>query len=613
MKTATSTARPDSREPQAKPQIPGTFIPFDTSFGIGGVVAGFAPSFAYKSDSRRLPDGRLLVAGYVRPVGSPDQLRQAVGMFGADGRPESGFGEGGIAVIGGAPTTATVPNVRVAAQPDGRILVGVAVKVGESQQWVLTRVTPDGRLDASFSGDGRLVVSFPGEPKFLSLTAILVQPDNKILVVGFRDDSQLCVARYLPNGSRDRTFGDEGKLQRDLPGVKARVSSAKFDGNGGVLIGGSTGMSDTGFDMLAARFAADWEPDDAFGFEGSAVVDFGTGSDAGQQMMVGDDGRIVVAGAAEASFGETEPALLRLLPDGSVDDSFGSGGMVRLATGKGPGHYAVTALDQFSDGRIAVAGTYKAEEQGDPDHDVPKTFVALVRSDGSPDTSFDAGLGVVFVGPGSAVSPPRLAVVAGDKLLVTMSDSLIRLNSATAFSALRLEIGADQNPAGPGPLTFFVTVHNNGSSASGGLLRLRASKAVSIVSGTHGSYIVEPNRVDVIGKLSGIPAGGQATLALRTTVNGFEEGISLSGSISRRSRTRCLRQLRLNHGDRLGRGDRLGHMRVRPPRRRIGRRFRGHGAIGSAPALQAGGYGFESRWLHHDEPKGINIETVETN
>src|SRR5699024_4789238 len=26
---------------------------------------------------------------------------------------------------------------------------------------------------------------------------------------------------------------------------------------------------------------------------------------------------------------------------------------------------------------------------------------------------------------------------------------------------------------------------------------------------------------------------------------------------------------------------------------------RGHGAIGSAPALQAGGYGFESRWLHN--------------
>ena len=52
------------------------------------------------------------------------------------------------------------------------------------------------------------------------------------------------------------------------------------------------------------------------------------------------------------------------------------------------------------------------------------------------------------------------------------------------------------------------------------------------MSGTHGPYIVDPNRVDVIGKVSGIPGGGTATLMLRTTVNGFEEGISLSGSIT---------------------------------------------------------------------------------
>lgn len=32
--------------------------------------------------------------------------------------------------------------------------------------------------------------------------------------------------------------------------------------------------------------------------------------------------------------------------------------------------------------------------------------------------------------------------------------------------------------------------------------------------------------------------------------------------------------------------------------------FWGHGAIGSAPALQAGGYGFESRWLHRSRCVG---------
>ncbi len=508
-KTATSATRPDSRQPQGQPPPPGTFIPFDTSFGVGGVVAGFAPSFFYKSDSCRLPDGRLMVAGYVRS--GSDDLRQAVGMFGADGRPDAGFGVGGIAVFGPGPTTATAPNVRAVVQPDGRILMGVAVKAGQSQQWVLTRLTANGDPDSSFSGDGRLVVSFPDQPKFLFLTAILFQPDKKILMVGFRDDSQLCVARYLPNGGRDRTFGDEGKLQHTLPGVKARITAAGFGPDGRVLVAGATGLPDTGFDMLVARYGADWAQDNSFGFEGSAVVDFGTGSDAGQQMLVDVDGRIVVAGAVDAPGGETEPALLRLLPDGSMDDSFGSDGMVRLATGKSPGGYTVTALDQLSDGRVAVAGIYKAEEQGDDDHDVPKTFVAIVRPDGSADTSFDARLGVVFVGAGSAVSPPRLAVVAGDKLLVTMADSLIRLNSSTTFSVDRTT-----NPVG----------------RAADLLRLRASKAVSVVSGSRGSYAVEPNRVDVIGKLSGIPANGQATLVLRTTVNGFEEGISLSGSIA---------------------------------------------------------------------------------
>lgn len=508
------------------------FIPYDLTFADGGVLDDFAPSFTYKSEIRRLPDGRLLVVGYLGSPGSGGAERLAVGMFSPDGIPDALFGDSGLAVIGGPLTTAVAPNVRATVQPDGRILIGVAIKVGASQQWALTRLRTNGRPDHSFSGDGQLVVSFPGEPRFLSLTAILVQPDDKIVAVGFRDDSQLCVARYLPNGSRDRAFGEEGKLQRTLPGVKARVTSASFDQDGRVLVAGFTGLPDTHFDMLVARFGTDWAPDASFGFDGSAVVDFGTGSDAGQQLLVDEVGRIVVAGAVDAPFGESDPALLRLLPDGSVDAGFGSDGMVRLATGKGPGQYIVTALTQLSDRRIAVAGTYKAEEQGDPDHDVPKTFVALVRPDGSQDSSFDAGLGVVFVGPGSGISPPRLAVVNGDKVLVTMSDSLIRLNSSTSFSALRLAIGADQNPVGPGPLTFFVTIANDGASASGGLLRLRASKAVSIVSGTHGSYIVEPNRVDVIGKVRGIPAGGQATLLLRTTVNGFEEGISLSGSIT---------------------------------------------------------------------------------
>jgi hypothetical protein len=63
-------------------------------------------------------------------------------------------------------------------------------------------------------------------------------------------------------------------------------------------------------------------------------------------------------------------------------------------------------------------------------------------------------------------------------------------------------------------------------------LQLRSSKPVAVVAGTGGSYRVAPNRIDVTGKVFAIPVGGTATLTLRTTVTGFEDGISLTGSIN---------------------------------------------------------------------------------
>ena len=63
------------------------------------------------------------------------------------------------------------------------------------------------------------------------------------------------------------------------------------------------------------------------------------------------------------------------------------------------------------------------------------------------------------------------------------------------------------------------------------MLRLHCSKPVVVDSSTHVAATVEPNRIDVIGKVIGIPPGGSAVLTLRTSVNGFEEGITLSGSV----------------------------------------------------------------------------------
>jgi hypothetical protein len=226
-------------------------------------------------------------------------------------------------------------------------------------------------------------------------------------------------------------------------------------------------------------------------------------------VAVQPDNKIVVAGVADVSSAGSEPALLRLLPTGSLDPGFGTGGRARVPLGKQPDSAHVTALGLAPNGRIAVAGSYQitdSDRKDDPLYRVPQPLVAVLRADGTPDRGFHPDRGVVFLGAGSPTSPTGL-VVTGTKVLVTANRALVRLNTATAFGALRLTIGADVNPAGPGPLHFRVTVHNDGETAAGGLLRLRSSKPVTVKVGTGGSYSVEPNRIDVIGKITAIPAG----------------------------------------------------------------------------------------------------------
>jgi len=521
---ATALSTPTSTNP---------FIPYDTAFGIGGRVADYAPSFLYRLDLNQLGDSAILLAGYRRnDPQAPLQL--ALARYHADGRADTSFGEDGIAVVSGSPTVATLPNVRTTVQPDGKIVVATVFQLAsQEQRWAMSRLTAAGQLDPTFSGDGKLQISFPDAPRGLHLAAVLVRADGTILVVGSQG-SRLCAARYRLNGSLDLSFGVDGKLVTGLPGDRATVLSAALDAVGNVVVVGLTTMPDSGADMLIGRLHPDGTPDEDFGLAGFVIEDFGIRADVGSRTVVQADDRILVAGTADVSSTGSEPALLRLLPDGSLDPSFGVDGRVRLSLGKEPDRAQVTALGLLPGGRIAVAGSYQitdSDRKADPLYRVPQPFVAVRRQDGTPDPAFHPQLGVVFLGSGSATSPTDL-VVTGDKVLVAADRALVRLNTATTFSALRLSIGVDANSAGPGPLHFFVTVHNDGESGASGLLRMRSSQAVSVVAGTGGSYSVAPNRMDVTGKVTAIPAGGTATLTLRTTVNGFEEGISLTGSIN---------------------------------------------------------------------------------
>lgn len=207
----------------------------------------------------------------------------------------------------------------------------------------------DGDLDPSF-GDGGFVVTDLGMGELPGCVAL--QPDGKILVAGDRRDSSVprsdfAAVRYLPDGALDPSFGIGGFVLTDVGSIEGARGIALQPDGKIVLAGFSDG------DLALVRHLPDGSLDPAFGVGGVVRTDFGAGSrDEASVVGLLPDGRIVAAGSSSSDF-----ALARYLPDGSLDASFGVGGrVVTDASGDGNGD-AARAMVLLPDGRAVVTGT----------------------------------------------------------------------------------------------------------------------------------------------------------------------------------------------------------------------------------------------------------------
>jgi uncharacterized delta-60 repeat protein len=456
----------------------------------------------------------------------------AVGTFISDGRRDTTFGTGGLVLPPSVVRAGTSDNDRVVVQPDGRILVATSLpsQADKVFRTALVRLHPNGALDQSFNGDGTAFVSFPGAGSGPSVADVLLRPDGRMVIVVSGGAAQMSVAQLLSNGDLDRAFGSEGKLQAVFP-VTTRLHDAALDAAGNLVVSGAASRVDSARDIFVARFLPDGSADQSFGFQGSVFVDFGRGEDVGSKLLLEPDGTILVAGEAGDASSTNVPALTRLSAGGAIDPAVG---LVRLDLGRPPGVMRLGGLARLSDGRVALAGSLAVRSSGprqDPLANAPQPFVMVVRADGVPDPTFNAGKPLF---PADLrFGNIKLTVEPKDRLLVLIGPAAVRVNAAVPKVApLRLTIRATPSPAGPGPVRFPITITNQSTAAAGGVVRLHASKKVVVESSTLSKTDVAPTGLDVLGKVTAVPAGGTATLTLRTTATGFEQSIELSGSIA---------------------------------------------------------------------------------
>jgi uncharacterized delta-60 repeat protein len=198
-------------------------------------------------------------------------------------------------------------------------------------------------------------------------------------------------ARALP-GDGDPAFGISGQVTTDLGGTYDWAYATAVQPDGRILAAGVSNAHGT-YDFAVTRYTAAGQLDPSFGDHGVVTTDFGGSYDWAYALALQPDGRIVLGGVSDRS-GSRDFALARYNADGSLDGSFGRGGLlvtpVRPLTTD-----SVHGLALQPDGKIVAAGvTYDDTVSLRPHGDF---MTVRYTPEGSLDPGFGVG-GIVTTG-----------------------------------------------------------------------------------------------------------------------------------------------------------------------------------------------------------------------
>ncbi|MGB3076969.1 MAG: T9SS type A sorting domain-containing protein [Chitinophagales bacterium] len=269
----------------------------------------------------------------------------------------------------------------VLVQENGRILTGGNSfnSIGYSNI-AITRLKPNGAYDNTFGTAGITTIT-GGFFCDMALTS-----NGKIVVagsgVGPTNVNNYIVYRLKKNGTPDTTFGINGSVAINIPNSGMICYDVAVQSDGKIVLGGYQGGSGGYGNMLVVRLKSNGTLDNTFGTGGMYTLYLTKKHSECHQLLIQPDGKIVAGGYIDTlvmtAFYRYDYAAIRLNANGTLDNTFGAGGIVRADKGTTDVVYATV---QLSDGRIVLGGisNYYGITQ----------FAALcLTPDGSIDTQF---------------------------------------------------------------------------------------------------------------------------------------------------------------------------------------------------------------------------------
>src|SRR5579859_6246655 len=208
------------------------------------------------------------------------------------------------------------------------LALGLAVGVGSTSA---AAAGTAGTLDPAFGHGGvvltNLGLNAAGSQVQAVATDAALLSDGNIVVAG-----NFGLVQYLPNGALDTGFGAGGLAQLPSLGIGSFRPRLAVQSDGKyVWAGEATAANGSSGSFAAVRFNANGTVDQTFGSGGVATAAFPNSNVQGADAVLEQpDGKILLGGEVLPNTRAAPPdgALVRFTANGTLDQTFGSGGQV---------------------------------------------------------------------------------------------------------------------------------------------------------------------------------------------------------------------------------------------------------------------------------------------
>lgn len=327
----------------------------DETFGNNGsVLVDYGADKEQAYCSAISPQNKILIGGaYYDPFGTgfPNILVVCLNM---DGSKDMGFGNNGIVTMNMSTANSSSRVTDIVALDNGKMYVTFTANTSAGNPgnaFGIMKLNDDGSFDESFGDNGRVYINDPE----LSETAekILVQPDEKIIVAGYKHNTGGLVdyrfIRLNTDGSIDDDFGTNGATTVSYPvGSLINMERIMFQSDGKIVVCGNYTFSPDA-DGIVLRLNVNGTIDQAYGTNGIATINAFSST---VTMVIDANDRIYAIGRDFADI-----IVIRLNTNGTIDETYGTDGKANFG-GTVPSAVDICSVMQ-DDGKFLIGGRIK--------------------------------------------------------------------------------------------------------------------------------------------------------------------------------------------------------------------------------------------------------------